>query len=310
MKKWSQRAVGGKRSKVLEVGLARFHYRAGVIGAFCSVGVTEVSDEGRFSPLGLALGIDAEKVMTMSRRYPPEVLGVGVQGLLAVIERDGRGIEAIIATGTGAQLQELRDVESEDLESAQPRNVRWGHEVVDGAVEGDVLGIAESHAHADDAYLGVDWAGICRELGDRALRCGMGVADETSRKFDYRVFCVLAIAGIFAGLQYSILDREVDLNVGVTTRLGCGGKRRVFGDRSVCLRRGGDRSKSSQHASGHANAIAAVLRESLIEGMQIPPLRSSSDRLNVDRIDRTSGRGSPGRINGLITSPHPRDCAR
>ena len=189
--------------------------------------------------------------MTMSRRYPPEVLGVGVQGLLSVIEGDGRGIEAIIATGTGAQLQELWDVESEDLESAQPRNVRWGHEVVDGAVEGDVLGIAESYAHADDAYLRVDRAGICRELGDRALRCGMGVADETSWKFDYRVFCVLAIAGIFAGLQDSILDREVDLNVGMTTRLSCGGKRRVFGDRSVCLRGGGDRSKSSQHASGH-----------------------------------------------------------
>ena len=71
----------------------------------------------------------------------------------------------------------------------------------------------------DDAHLGVDRAFVGGEIGDRALRRCVGIADEAGRQVDGRVFGVLAVAGALTVLSDAILDPELNLDVGVAARL-------------------------------------------------------------------------------------------
>ena len=109
--------------------------RVGVGRAGGAVGVAEFTYEGGARRFGLVGGVEAQGIVAGVGGDPPENLLEGVQRQEPVGERGGRGIEAIIAAGAGAQELELGGVEEEDLEADQAGAIGRGNEVVDGGVE-------------------------------------------------------------------------------------------------------------------------------------------------------------------------------
>jgi hypothetical protein len=71
-----------------------------------------------------------------------------------------------------------------------------------------------------DPDLRIDRAVIGGKVGDRALRCGMRIADEPGGRVDDGVFGIRAVAGILGLLNYATLYGELHLEIGVTAGLG------------------------------------------------------------------------------------------